>query len=71
MHELPECAGGALTCEVAPGVEIREPLVARADRWVREERLRNLHYVSGNINVSVESVLATYPGHLDLVSVGA
>ena len=56
---------------MAPGVEIREPLVARADRWVREERLRNLHYVSGNINVSVEYVLATYPGHLDLVSVGA
>jgi tRNA (guanine-N7-)-methyltransferase len=51
------------------GVEIREPLVVRADRWVREEELRNLHYVSGNINVSVKSLLASYPGTLDLVSV--
>ena len=51
------------------GVEIREPLVVRADRWVREEGLRNLHYVSGSINVSVQSLLAAYPGSLDLVSV--
>eukprot|EP00802_Teleaulax_amphioxeia_P014377 Tamp_14441.p1 GENE.Tamp_14441~~Tamp_14441.p1 ORF type:complete len:162 (+),score=35.03 Tamp_14441:1032-1517(+) len=51
------------------GVEIREPLVVRADRWVREEGLANLHYVSGSINVSVQSLLARYPGSLDLVSV--
>jgi len=51
------------------GVEIREPLVVRADRWVREEGIQNLHYVSGNINVSIESLLAAYAGPLDLVSV--
>jgi len=51
------------------GVEIREPLVVRADRWVREEGIQNLHYVSGNINVSIESLLAAYAGPVDLVSV--
>jgi tRNA (guanine-N7-)-methyltransferase len=43
------------------GVESREPLVVRADRWVREEGLRNCHFLYGNINVSVESLLRGYP----------
>jgi len=50
-------------------VEIREALVVRADRWVREHGLKNLHFVSGNINVSVESLVGSYPGAVDLVSV--
>lgn len=41
----------------------------RAQRWVQEEGLRNAHFVSGNINVSVESLLAGYKGNLELVSV--
>ena len=77
LHVDLGCGKGRMLLEMAKlhpernflGVEIREPLVVRADRWVREEELRNLHYVSGNINVSVKSLLASYPGTLDLVSV--
>jgi len=77
LHIDMGCGKGRMLLEMAKlqphrnflGVEIREPLVVRADRWVREEGLRNLHYVSGNINVSLKSVLASYPGALDLVSV--
>lgn len=77
LHIDMGCGKGRMLLEMAKlqpdrnflGVEIREALVVRADRWVREEGLRNLHYVSGNINVSLESVLASYPGALDLVSV--
>lgn len=77
LHIDMGCGKGRMLLEMARlepdrnflGVEIREALVVRADRWVREEGLRNLHYVSGNINVSLESLLASYPGALDLVSV--
>lgn len=77
LHVDMGCGKGRMLLEMAKlqphvnflGVEIREPLVARADRWVREEGLGNLHYVSGNINVSVKSLLDSYPGPLNLVSV--
>jgi len=77
LHIDMGCGKGRMLLEMAKqqpdrnflGVEIREPLVVRADRWVREEGIKNLHYVSGNINVSIESLLAAYAGPLDLVSV--
>jgi tRNA (guanine-N7-)-methyltransferase len=77
LHIDMGCGKGRMLLEMAKlepnrnflGVEIREALVVRADRWVREQGIRNLHYVSGNINVSLESLLASYPGTLDLVSV--
>ncbi|EKX49935.1 hypothetical protein GUITHDRAFT_157348 [Guillardia theta CCMP2712] len=71
------CGKGRLLFELAGmnkdmnylGVEIRELLVARADRWTREEGRRNCCFVYGNINVSVESLLSSYPGKIRMVSV--
>mmetsp|Transcript_12472 Transcript_12472/g.19630 ORF Transcript_12472/g.19630 Transcript_12472/m.19630 type:complete len:339 (-) Transcript_12472:27-1043(-) len=51
------------------GIEIREALPVRAQRWVQEEGLTNCYFTFGNINVSVESLLSGYPGNLELVTV--
>eukprot|EP00960_Hanusia_phi_P031520 749337-Hanusia_phi.AAC.2 len=71
MNYLGECVspGGMSSLKGDAGVEIRELLVARADRWTREEGRRNCYFVYGNINVSVESLLSSYPGKIQMVSV--
>lgn len=49
------------------GVEIRRPLVERANAWVAEWGLDNVHYLFANINVSLRHLFA--PGDIHRVSV--
>ncbi|MEM9771106.1 MAG: tRNA (guanosine(46)-N7)-methyltransferase TrmB [Cyanobacteria bacterium P01_D01_bin.73] len=52
------------------GIEIREPLVDRANQWRDEAGLRNLYYLSCNANNSVRPILESLPkGAVQLVSV--
>lgn len=43
------------------GLEIREPLVHQANRWVRERGLANVHYLSCNANRSLRPLLSSLP----------
>eukprot|EP00667_Euglena_gracilis_P010820 EG_transcript_11026 len=43
------------------GVEIREPLVVRANRWRREHGLGNLYYVYGNCSAGLAALLQSLP----------
>jgi tRNA (guanine-N7-)-methyltransferase len=43
-------------------LEIREPLVQEANTWRDELGLTNLHYVFGNVNNSLRSLLSSFPG---------
>jgi len=43
------------------GIEIREPLVVRANEWSKEESLGNLHYIFGNASAGVAGLLASMP----------
>jgi tRNA (guanine-N7-)-methyltransferase len=43
------------------GIEIREPLVTGANRKRDEMGIKNLHYVFGNINVSLPILLSSLP----------
>ena len=49
------------------GIEIREPLVERANQWRDELELSNLHFLCTNINVSIRRLLN--PGELTRVSI--
>ncbi|MDX2272022.1 MAG: tRNA (guanosine(46)-N7)-methyltransferase TrmB [Cyanobacteriota bacterium] len=49
------------------GVEIRQPLVERANQWRQELHLTNLHFLAANINVSLRSLFA--PQDLSLVTI--
>ncbi|HEY9826467.1 MAG TPA: tRNA (guanosine(46)-N7)-methyltransferase TrmB [Stenomitos sp.] len=68
------CARGQFLLEMAQlrpewnflGVEIREPLVQRANEIRDEEGLGNLHYLFCNINVTLPSLIA--PNALDGVT---
>ena len=52
------------------GIEIREPLVTRANERKQELDLQNLHYVFANINTSISTLLASLPsGKLQRVSI--
>lgn len=52
------------------GVEIREPLVHRANQWRDDAGLRNLHYLPCNANNSVRPILESLPaGAVQLVSI--
>ncbi|KAK1261582.1 tRNA (guanine-N(7)-)-methyltransferase [Acorus gramineus] len=51
------------------GLEIRHKLVQRAQSWVGELALRNIHFMFANANVSFEQLVFTYPGPLVLVSI--
>lgn len=75
------CAKGDFVREMAAqvtgwnflGLEIRRPLVERAlmrhERAVAEGADRNLHFIFCNANNSLRSVLETYPGGLQCVSI--
>ncbi|MEM9244328.1 MAG: tRNA (guanosine(46)-N7)-methyltransferase TrmB [Cyanobacteria bacterium P01_F01_bin.153] len=72
------CARGYFPLKIATerphwnvvGLEIREPLVDRANQWRDEAGLRNLHYLSCNANNSVRPILESLPkGAVQLVSV--
>eukprot|EP00928_Gymnodinium_smaydae_P027288 TRINITY_DN21146_c0_g1_i1.p1 TRINITY_DN21146_c0_g1~~TRINITY_DN21146_c0_g1_i1.p1 ORF type:complete len:383 (+),score=98.69 TRINITY_DN21146_c0_g1_i1:105-1253(+) len=43
------------------GVEIREALVVRANQWVQEEKLGNLHYIFGNASAGMAELLRSMP----------
>mmetsp|Transcript_71608 Transcript_71608/g.232828 ORF Transcript_71608/g.232828 Transcript_71608/m.232828 type:complete len:324 (-) Transcript_71608:123-1094(-) len=43
------------------GIEIREPLVVRANEWVVEEKIPNLHYIFGNASAGIADLLASMP----------
>ncbi|HEY9652713.1 MAG TPA: tRNA (guanosine(46)-N7)-methyltransferase TrmB [Coleofasciculaceae cyanobacterium] len=52
------------------GLEIREPLVERANMIVAEAELCNLHYLFGNVNISLRPLLASFPiGTLQRVTI--
>ncbi|GKV47578.1 hypothetical protein SLEP1_g54470 [Rubroshorea leprosula] len=51
------------------GLEIRQKLVKRAEFWVKELALSNIHFVFANASVSFEQLVCTYPGPLMLVSI--
>jgi tRNA (guanine-N7-)-methyltransferase len=43
------------------GIEIRQPIIAEANRLGNEQGLHNLHYAFANINVSLASLLNSLP----------
>ncbi|KAL0308809.1 UNVERIFIED_CONTAM: tRNA (guanine-N(7)-)-methyltransferase [Sesamum radiatum] len=51
------------------GLEIRPKLVKRAEHWVDELALKNIHFVFANATVSFKQLVSTYPGPLVLVSI--
>ncbi|KAL7258396.1 hypothetical protein ACSBR1_004511 [Camellia fascicularis] len=51
------------------GLEIRKKLVKRAEHWVNELALRNIHFLFANAMVSFKQLISTYPGPLMLVSI--
>jgi tRNA (guanine-N7-)-methyltransferase len=52
------------------GIEIRQALVIQANQIRDEATLRNLHYVFGNINISLAPLLASLPtGKLQRISI--
>lgn len=52
------------------GLEIREPLVTEANKLRAQLRITNLHYLFGNVNNSLESLLSNLPaGVLQRVSI--
>lgn len=81
LHVDIGCAKGDFVREMASqapdwnflGLEIREPLVERAllrrDRDFQQLQHRNLHFVFCNVNKSLESLLASWPGGCPLARV--
>ncbi|KAG6663787.1 tRNA (guanine-N(7)-)-methyltransferase isoform X1 [Carya illinoinensis] len=51
------------------GLEIRQKLVNRADFWVKDLALYNVHFLFANAMVSFNQLVSTYPGPLMLVSI--
>jgi tRNA (guanine-N7-)-methyltransferase len=54
----------------ALGLEIREPIIKRANEWAKHLGLDNrVHFVRSNATVSISTVLETYPGPIELVTI--
>ncbi|KAK6143099.1 hypothetical protein DH2020_023447 [Rehmannia glutinosa] len=51
------------------GLEIRPKLVKRAEYWVNDLALKNIHFIYANATVSFKQLVSTYPGPLILVSI--
>ncbi|XP_010492727.1 PREDICTED: uncharacterized protein LOC104770076 [Camelina sativa] len=51
------------------GLEIRQKLVKRANFWVDELGLSNVHFIFANAMVSFEQLITSYPGPLEIVSI--
>ncbi|KAJ8763188.1 hypothetical protein K2173_025573 [Erythroxylum novogranatense] len=51
------------------GLEIRKKLVKRADFWVKELTLGNIHFLFANATVSFRQLVLSYPGPLMTVSI--
>jgi len=50
------------------GMEIRQKLVQRAEEWSKRLELKNCRFIFTNATVSWKSLLASYPGPIELVS---
>ena len=63
-------ASGAHNCRNVLGLEIRDPLVERGNRWAARLGLdRRAHFVVANATVSAAHMLPSYPGGVDLVTI--
>ncbi|KAI9383360.1 hypothetical protein POPTR_013G070800v4 [Populus trichocarpa] len=51
------------------GLEIRQKLVKRAEFWVKELALTNMHFLFANATISFRQLVLSYPGPLMLVSI--
>jgi tRNA (guanine-N7-)-methyltransferase len=52
------------------GLEIREPIIKRANEWAVHLGLNSrVHFEKSNATVSIESMLSTYPGPVELVTI--
>ncbi|WCJ27689.1 tRNA (guanine-N-7) methyltransferase [Euphorbia peplus] len=51
------------------GIEIREKLVKRAEYWIKELALANIHFLFANATISFQELVLSYPGPLMLVSI--
>ncbi|MED6179461.1 hypothetical protein PIB30_001225 [Stylosanthes scabra] len=51
------------------GLEIRKKLVKRAEIWVKDLGLDNIHFLFANATISFKQLVEAYPGPLQLVSV--
>ncbi|XP_058000369.1 uncharacterized protein LOC110651111 isoform X2 [Hevea brasiliensis] len=51
------------------GLEIRQKLVKRAELWVKELALGNIHFLFANATVSFRQLVLEYPGPLMFVSI--
>ncbi|XP_065853269.1 uncharacterized protein [Euphorbia lathyris] len=51
------------------GIEIRKKLVKRAEHWVKELALGNIHFMFANARVSFQQLVLNYPGPLMFVSI--
>ncbi|BBN04841.1 tRNA (guanine-N7-)-methyltransferase [Marchantia polymorpha subsp. ruderalis] len=51
------------------GIDVRERLVDRAKQWAEELDLTNIHFVTTNATVHLDTLLASYPGPLAYVTI--
>ncbi|XP_057450819.1 uncharacterized protein LOC130742737 isoform X2 [Lotus japonicus] len=51
------------------GLEIRQRLVKRAEIWVKDLALDNIHFLFANATISFKQLVESYPGPLLLVSI--
>ncbi|XP_019462605.1 PREDICTED: uncharacterized protein LOC109361567 isoform X2 [Lupinus angustifolius] len=51
------------------GLEIRQKLVTRAELWVKDMTLDNIHFLFANATISFKQLVESYPGPLRLVSI--
>ncbi|TKY68819.1 tRNA (guanine-N(7)-)-methyltransferase [Spatholobus suberectus] len=51
------------------GLEIRQRIVKRAELWVKDLALDNIHFLFANATISFKQLVETYPGPLVLVSI--
>ncbi|XP_045788013.1 tRNA (guanine-N(7)-)-methyltransferase-like [Trifolium pratense] len=51
------------------GLEIRQRMVKRAEEWVKDLALDNIHFLFANAPISFKQLVESYPGPLQLVSI--
>ncbi|XP_028765019.1 uncharacterized protein LOC114723049 [Neltuma alba] len=51
------------------GLEIRQKLVKRAEVWVKDLALNNIHFLFANATISFKHLVTSYPGPLKFVSI--
>ncbi|KAJ7543027.1 hypothetical protein O6H91_09G022600 [Diphasiastrum complanatum] len=51
------------------GLDVRHKLVERSNAWAEQLQLKNMHFITANATIALDSLLATYPGKLTFVSI--